>query len=424
MNIQVSAFLTHKLKETLDDCFDRYALSSKSDRFIVADGVSNSFFPGIWTELLCQAFIDYQEGDFRPSDPKCNEFINGYRRKWNEEVSRIANRPDAKFFTKRLFFQGNTAACAYVGFHFIWRNRYAIQTFALGDCCLFVFTAHNSPHELLFSSLKDTYVFNNFPHYVDSKPDVSYGETIIDSFDLPDTGLIIMASDALSKWIFENHAGEGFEQLIRLGSQEEFINWVEVYRQSTEHPLENDDVVLFRIAFSESTEQDLTVEHGSLFVIPSPSVSEQPPIETGVMPDESTKVLEVNQAEGPETPTDAEKPNDDLREVASSESIAFLEETINLSSPPHEIASTSLVGTVSSGTRNAWKRVTQRTMTILETAKEENLVAAFTEIIRQGIKDTVTTIRSVIDYPLDDGEKVKLIKALLEADTAKKKQNK
>ena len=455
MNIQVSAFLTHKVKETMDDCFDRYALGPTYDRFIVADGVSNSFFPGIWTELLCQAFVDYQEGDFNPADPKCNEFINGYRRKWKEEVSQIANRPSAKFFTKRLFFQGNTAACAYVGFHFIWDSRYNIQTFALGDCCIFVFTDHKLPYELLFSSLKDTYVFNNFPNYVDSKPDERFGETVIEAFELPNTGLIIMASDALSKWIFENYAGDNFERMVRLGSQEEFIIWVDEVRQLNEYPLENDDVVLFRIAFSGSAEQEIVVEEGSLFVIPSPPFPDEPLIETGAAPDEAidfskadlgavpvpkasvedgvaqdepTNSSEANLGDEPELGpnlVDIDKLDDDKRERSSGKPISFQVETKVKNDPllSQEIAPTPVIGLAKTSTRSPWNKIAERTLDILENAKEGNLVTAFSYIIRQGFNDIIMTIQAVVDYPLDDGEKIKLIKAILEADTIKNNQN-
>jgi len=56
MRVSIKGFIYYKTAEKYTDCYDRFGINTKTGRFAVSDGVSKSFFPGIWAELLIDSF--------------------------------------------------------------------------------------------------------------------------------------------------------------------------------------------------------------------------------------------------------------------------------------------------------------------------------------------------------------------------------
>src|SRR5215216_3159701 len=114
MKVSVKGFIYHKDAENFQDCFDRYAINTSNHKFCVSDGVSKSFFPGIWAELLVDTFVN-TAGAIDLIDAGLLRIV---QKKWNNQISEIANRPNQKYYVRNFFAQGRSAAATFVGLNF------------------------------------------------------------------------------------------------------------------------------------------------------------------------------------------------------------------------------------------------------------------------------------------------------------------
>lgn len=72
----VKAFQTHKRGETKTAMHDRIAIDIEKGRFALADGVSNSFLPFLWAEILVETFVSINDTNEFSIDKLSQLFIN------------------------------------------------------------------------------------------------------------------------------------------------------------------------------------------------------------------------------------------------------------------------------------------------------------------------------------------------------------
>lgn len=56
--MKVKAFITHKKAEKYSDCQDSFAVNGENKAIAVSDGISQTIFSGIWSEILTDAFVE------------------------------------------------------------------------------------------------------------------------------------------------------------------------------------------------------------------------------------------------------------------------------------------------------------------------------------------------------------------------------
>ena len=56
MQISIKGYITSKESELFYDCADRYAYNKSQNKFAISDGVSKSFFPKIWADVLAVSY--------------------------------------------------------------------------------------------------------------------------------------------------------------------------------------------------------------------------------------------------------------------------------------------------------------------------------------------------------------------------------
>ena len=167
MKISIKAFITHKESETFYDCADRYEYNDKLNRFAISDGVSKSFFPKIWAEVLVKNWVSMKWESH-------DDFIKESQKQWLNKVKEFVIKPDVKYFTKNAFNRKAPGLATFVGLRFEKEEtNWFWYANALGDSFLF-FIPENfdnfSSETISLSSKSDEeeLVFDNFPDYITS----------------------------------------------------------------------------------------------------------------------------------------------------------------------------------------------------------------------------------------------------------------
>ena len=233
MQINIKGFIVPKLTEKFSDCHDRFSFNKESLRFAISDGVSNSFFPAKWAEILTSNFIKKGWSD---------TFLEECREEWKNWVVERVNKPDAKFFTRQMYNRQHSAAATFVGIE-LAKNEYSVSV--IGDSHLFHFGENNN-----FKDKSSTNTdFSNFPDYWDSHKGKDKGELINENRKIENGDTLILCTDAISKWIIENVDNfENIKEFQNINTQIEFEKFIETHRD--DNSLENDDTAVLILNFS------------------------------------------------------------------------------------------------------------------------------------------------------------------------------
>ncbi|MGZ4089178.1 MAG: hypothetical protein ACXVNM_07085 [Bacteroidia bacterium] len=261
MKISIKGFITHKTAERYMDCFDRLGVNASTNKFAVSDGVSKSFFPGVWAELLVDFFIN-NEGRINLAD------IGSYRtiqKEWVSRVSEIVNKPEQKFFVRNFFIQGRPAAATFVGLNFFKeKDIQKWEALALGDSFLFFVPEESNnisddfQNVTVLSSKRD-FEFNNFPDFFDSRNLTNKGKIKQRKHDLK-AGTFYLMTDALAEW-FISEKQNAINEIAKWKTQELFEEGVQRLRKLN---LQNDDSAILIIIVKE--DQSLEFNYGDVLV--------------------------------------------------------------------------------------------------------------------------------------------------------------
>ncbi len=245
MKISIKGFIYHKTAERYADCFDRYGINQETNKFAISDGVSKSFFPGIWAELLIDFFLN-NKSRIHIGDTKPYKMIQS---KWVEKVEEIVKKPNQKYFVRNFFIQGRPAAATFVGLHFfIEDNAFQWEAFALGDSFLFfipeqIKNIENNFKKVTILSSKKDFEFNNFPDFFDSRNVISKGRTKRKSGVLSN-GTFYLMTDALSEW-FITQKQKALDEISKWENQDDFEKSIIQLRKDN---LQNDDSAILIIS--------------------------------------------------------------------------------------------------------------------------------------------------------------------------------
>ncbi len=248
MKINIKGFIYHKENENYAGCHDRYAYNLENYSFAIADGVSRSFFPDIWAEILVNGFVSIEnKKDFVSK-------LNTYRQEWFENVKVQVEKPNQKWFVKNKFYNQYPAAATFVGLSFIKKpdNLYYWKSQALGDSFLFFIPKSERQikedlSNIISLSSKKDFEFDNFPDYfvsrdINNKGEIKYKEDVLR------VGTFYLMTDALSEW-FIKYRNQAILEINNWNKQETFVNSITNLRK--ENKLENDDSAILVIEIED-----------------------------------------------------------------------------------------------------------------------------------------------------------------------------
>ena len=116
MKVSINGFITCKSAEQYIDCADNYAVNESNHRFSVSDGVSKSFFPKFWSEILVNQFVE--RADLRET-----ELIEFCQEEWKKRIDEIVSLPDTKWHTRTLYNRKEPALATFIGLQFFEKEK-------------------------------------------------------------------------------------------------------------------------------------------------------------------------------------------------------------------------------------------------------------------------------------------------------------
>jgi hypothetical protein len=248
MKVSIKGFITCKSEEQYIDCADNYAVNKSSHRFSVSDGVSKSFFPKVWSEILVTHFVER-------TDLKESELIKVCQDEWQKRIDEIVSLPETKWFTKSQYSRKDPALATFVGLQFFEKEKKWSAT-ALGDSFLFFvpdFFIDYQKELVKLSSKVDPISFDNFPDYLTSIGNDHKGRPKEKGGKLKN-GTFYLMTDALAEW-FINEGESAIAKIAVWKSQSDFERFI--IQSIDENQLTNDDCAILCIEILEAENNDI-----------------------------------------------------------------------------------------------------------------------------------------------------------------------
>lgn len=242
MKVSIKGFITCKSAEQYIDCADNYAVNKSSHRFSVSDGVSKSFFPKVWSEILVTQFVER-------TDLKENKLIKVCQEEWQKKIDEIVSLPDTKWFTKSQYNRKDPALATFVGLQFFEKEK-KWSASALGDSFLFFVPMGYKDYQkelVKLSSKVEPIVFDNFPDYLTSIGGSHKGRAKEKSGNLRN-GTFYLMTDALAEW-FIKEGENAIGKITVWKSQADFERFIT--QAIEENQLTNDDCAILCIELTE-----------------------------------------------------------------------------------------------------------------------------------------------------------------------------
>lgn len=231
MKINVKGFITSKKSELYSDCADNYAVNIEHNKFSISDGVSKSFFPKIWSDILANKYVNQK--DWKDN----NEFIVESQKEWQSKIDEIVNQPETKWFTKSQYNRKDPALATFVGLQFLESDQKWIAQ-ALGDSFLFFIPKGSTEIEIKLSTKPEPIVFDNFPDYLSSIGNSHKGEKKPIKGEKIKEGTFYLMTDALAEWFLLN-TEQAKQTLDNIKTQEQYLETIENERNANR--LNDDD---------------------------------------------------------------------------------------------------------------------------------------------------------------------------------------
>ena len=245
-------YITHKEAETRDDCQDAQYENTKLGRFAIADGATRSFFPKMWAELLVKHFCNTPFFSFEEKNWK--EWLGPLQQEWYERVEEKVKDRNLFYLTNSLNTK-DAAVSTFIGVE-IDRNKGRWQAMIIGDSCLF----HKIDSGFKSYPIKKSEDFTSFPQVFASYVDKNHYDPNFISGEIQSGDMLILATDALAKWILEHNESGNLdtilERLKQINSDEQFNQFVDQARDEDVR-LVNDDVTLMLISVEESKSSEI-----------------------------------------------------------------------------------------------------------------------------------------------------------------------
>lgn len=221
--MRIRAFITHKAKERIMNCQDRFAVNTETKIVAISDGVSQSIFPDYWAELLVTHFCKFGTLTEQERIALCNLWVQRVQNYISEEKAK-GNNP---WRTESNLCEGISAGATLCGVKFEDADKWYCSV--IGDTCLITVDA-NYDIEIFSSEDKN---FDNEPDYLDSHPR-KQGRGNFKTFfgTISDSEKLILVSDPFSDFFYKHksEASQFIRQILNVESHEEFTALVDNWR--------------------------------------------------------------------------------------------------------------------------------------------------------------------------------------------------
>lgn len=268
---QIKTFLTYASGKNANTCADKIAINKEKLRFAVADGVSASYMPSVWAEILSETFTNEDTTPELFNKLLEEGLLDSLSARWREQTEEIEQQAEGKLAmryerAKELY---ENAASTLAGIS-IYDN--AVHYFVVGDSCIFLI---NNSTLTVLSEINSVNSFTNRPDYIASDNHID-GTPIVGSENIPD-GWIVLMTDAVAKWFWKKQEQEPefVIELWNISTQEEFESLIQ--KERDDETMDNDDVAIVMIKI-ENEENDIEIAQKALEEPDCQSIVEKPTV--------------------------------------------------------------------------------------------------------------------------------------------------
>ena len=257
MKIETSTFIVSSTeKKTVSNCQDSFSVNTQTATFAVADGVSQSLYPGIWAKILTKNYTD-SPSDFFVLDDKQNKIPNprmskAYDEEFNKRFDSLSPREQS--LVKITQERTPCPAATFVGVRINEKN---IIVECIGDSVLFHID-NTGIHSVCSMPNKDgKIVFGNSPEYLTTDVKMQNGSVKTKEITLAPCTIFVM-TDALADWFdnLDNLMDTFIGKMKSLTSHNEFVDFVSSLRKNFQ--LKDDDTTLMILEITDDGNPSIT----------------------------------------------------------------------------------------------------------------------------------------------------------------------
>jgi hypothetical protein len=313
MRVKIRGFTCPKVSESYTDNFDRYNYSLEKKKFAMSDGVTVSFFPEIWANLLVNNFVKNN----------CNIEagipieIDAVQQEWYKQVQAEVSKPNTMYYVRNAFKLGHSGSATFIGLQFFVdeiAHKVIWKSWVLGDSFMFYKTCdlvtQNAPNcrcirtlfkgkkkpsaiqnhnilanckrcskenentiensicpkyinekdNLLIISSREDLNLDNSPDYLDSRNNPIVGIPLFCEGEVAN-GTIYLMTDALSDWFIQNQE-TAYDIISTWKTHDDFITSIEQLRKND--MLKNDDSTILILEITEDSDISISYEYVSI----------------------------------------------------------------------------------------------------------------------------------------------------------------
>lgn len=254
-----------KIKEKDSDCQDSYSLSTERSRVAISDGATQSFYSGLWSQILCNLYCSWPK---LISHSQWNDWSDAARTQWIEEVNNKLD--ELKESGKPSWIEclngiklKKDAFATFIG---ISLDDSYLHGICIGDSCAMLvrITKEDPDKEECRESPSVIRILPGlWRHSFDSRTSglSSYNSELHhlpEFFDIPvpvdkNNYRILLMTDALAHYVIdmEERGMSVVNHLLTLGTQEEFARYVDRCRETG---LANDDTTLVVVEITDTSD--------------------------------------------------------------------------------------------------------------------------------------------------------------------------
>ncbi|MHB1506547.1 MAG: hypothetical protein ACYCUZ_00570 [Cuniculiplasma sp.] len=186
-------------------------------RFSICDGAGDSIFSAVWAQVLSSVYVS---GNFDlTNDAELQDYINSCRLRWFESIAWDSLKWNVK--KKSVYGSYSTFLSATLN-----KTSKKVTVWARGDACFFLYDEDSMESfpitDPVMFGLHPELVWSGYGNPIRDKKDYKFPEFKKNEFDFGDHKGILMATDALSKYIMENGASSVWEITDHYSNREFF----------------------------------------------------------------------------------------------------------------------------------------------------------------------------------------------------------
>lgn len=237
--MKIDTYYSPKIGNSADEYEDAFAINPGRGKIAVADGASDSIFSGLWARSLVNSYVD---SDLSVSqDDFIEKLVSTARVKWHTDIQWdklrlfVRNKALGGSFSTLILAESVTGSSF---------NR--VKVLSVGDSCILM-KNDDSLHSFPLESYED---FNISPKLIWS----GYGSPFsteykwsrpaykVQEFDLESGDTVVIATDAVSKWLLQYFPQSWDELEIHHSDLRAYLTG-----EVTEKRMRNDDLTLVRL---------------------------------------------------------------------------------------------------------------------------------------------------------------------------------